>query len=155
MSLSQSNLTKNIPKRNQIATSEGLLPGDIILLWRVHFGTFLTNSVYPKYFESTYGIDGPRHLANLIEAGYVIIDSARDSLKHLNMTQLKTLLTEVGAKYSSSIKRAELDQLVNAHFTDHQLDELVPVRGYRLTEKGEKTLSNNQAIVDRHPQKKF
>lgn len=55
------------------------------------------------------------------------------------MTQLKTLLTEVGAKYSSSIKRAELDQLVNAHFTDHQLDELVPVRGYRLTEKGEKT----------------
>ena len=55
------------------------------------------------------------------------------------MTRLKTLLTEVGAKYSSSIKRAELDQLVNAHFTDHQLDELVPVRGYRLTEKREKT----------------
>ncbi len=56
MSLSQSNLTKNIPMRNQIATPEGWLPGDIILLWRIHFGTFLTNSVYPRYFESTYGI---------------------------------------------------------------------------------------------------
>ena len=31
--------------------------GDIILLWRVGFDTFTTQSWFPKYLEHAYGID--------------------------------------------------------------------------------------------------
>ena len=39
--------------------TDDLLAGDIILLWRIQFGTFTTETWFPKYFEYTYGIDAP------------------------------------------------------------------------------------------------
>lgn len=58
-----------VPKRNMLRTEEGLLPGDIILLWRIQLGTFTTETVFPKYFEYDYGIDAPAHLIALQEEG--------------------------------------------------------------------------------------
>ena len=40
--------------------TDDLLAGDIILLWRINFGTFTTETWFPKYFEYTYGIDAPK-----------------------------------------------------------------------------------------------
>jgi len=54
--------------------------GDIILLWRVGFDTFTTQSWFPKYFEYTYGIDAAFDLRMLVEAGFVEVESAADSL---------------------------------------------------------------------------
>ena len=53
--------------------------GDIILLWRVGFDTFTTQSWFPKYFERTYGIDAAFDLRMLVKAGLVEIESAADS----------------------------------------------------------------------------
>ena len=47
---------KPVSKRNMELLRDGLLAGDIILLWRIHFGTFTTETWFPKYFEYTYGI---------------------------------------------------------------------------------------------------
>src|SRR5690625_1250243 len=42
---------KLVPKRNMVRFEEDILPGHLILLWRIQFGTFTTESVFPKYFE--------------------------------------------------------------------------------------------------------
>ncbi|MDU7961154.1 MAG: hypothetical protein E7J28_00500, partial [Streptococcus sp.] len=63
-------VVKPVPKRNMEPLADGLLAGDIILLWRINFGTFTNETWFPKYFEYTYGIDGPSHLAQLLENGY-------------------------------------------------------------------------------------
>jgi len=51
---------KPVPKRNMELLTDDLLAGDIILLWRIQFGTFTTETWFPKYFEYTYGIDAPK-----------------------------------------------------------------------------------------------
>ena len=49
--LAEINFSKVVPRKNMEETSEGLLPGDIILLWRIQFGTFTTETSFSKYFE--------------------------------------------------------------------------------------------------------
>jgi len=46
-------VVKPVPKRNMEPLADGLLAGDIILLWRINFGTFTNETWYPKYFEYT------------------------------------------------------------------------------------------------------
>ena len=42
---------------------EGILPGHfLILLWRISFSTFTNESVFPKYFEYTYGVNAEQAL---------------------------------------------------------------------------------------------
>ena len=72
---------KPVSKRNMELLQDGLLAGDIILLWRIHFGTFTTETWFPKYFEYTYGIHASEHLKALVEKGYTFIESAFDSLE--------------------------------------------------------------------------
>ena len=48
---------KPVPKWHMDLLADDLLAGDIILLWRIQFGTFTTETWFPKYFEYTYGID--------------------------------------------------------------------------------------------------
>ena len=83
---------KPVPKRNMELLEDNLLAGDIILLWRINFGTFTTESWFPKYFEYTYGIDAPKHLKTLVEKGYALVETSFDSLDHLNSTMKKNLL---------------------------------------------------------------
>lgn len=53
--------------------------GDIILLWRVGFDTFTTQSWFPKYFEYTTGLMRRSTCGMLVEAGFVEVESAADS----------------------------------------------------------------------------
>lgn len=101
---------KPVPKRNMEPLADGLLAGDIILLWRINFGTFTNETWYPKYFEYTYGIDGPSHLTQLLENGYAYEESAFSSLDHLNSSQKKAILKELGVKGLSKMKAADLDE---------------------------------------------
>lgn len=144
-----------VPKRNMERLSNGLLAGDIILLWRIQFGTFTTTSVFPKYFEYTYGIDAPNHLHRLVENGYAYIESAFDSLNHLNASMKKNLLKEKGVTGLSKMKVADLDSALQEVFSEEDLAQLFTVRGYQLTDKGEKALVECPEVVERHPKKKF
>lgn len=139
---------KPVPKRNM-----DLLAGDIILLWRIQFGTFITESWFPKHFEYTYGIDVPKHLETLLEKGYALVETAFDSLDHLNSTMKKNILKKKGVTGLSKMKASDLDQALHDHFSEEELAGHFSIRGYKLTPKGEQALKDHQAIIDRHPKK--
>lgn len=81
-----------VPIRNMQRTEENLLPGDIILLWRIQLGTFTNETWFPKYFEYDYGIDAPTQLAWLIENDYAYQASALDSLQFVSASEVKAML---------------------------------------------------------------
>ncbi|WP_176629148.1 hypothetical protein [Streptococcus sobrinus] len=146
---------KLISKRNMERTAEGLLLGHIILLWRVHFGTYTTESPLHKYFYTTYGIDAQKELDWLIEAGYVRLMTAQESLQYLRAGQIKDFLKSKEVKGLSKMKRADLDQSMAQVYSEAGLAPLYSLRGYALTAKGGEALVAHPEIVDRHPQKKF
>lgn len=146
---------KLVPRRNLELTAEGLTAGDIILLWRVGFGTFTTESWFPKYFEYTYGIDGESRLQVLIHQGYVRQETALESLDHVTMPFLKSLLKEKGVKGLSKLKRVDVEAVMLEQFTEESLASTFSVRGYALTTLGEQVLESHAAIVERHPKKQF
>ena len=82
---------KPVPKRNMVTLKNNLPAGDIILLWRIEFGTFTTETWFPKYFEYTYGINAPENLKKLEDEGYVEIESAFSSLDHINSIAKKNI----------------------------------------------------------------
>ena len=71
---------------------------------------------FPKYFEYTYGIDDPKHLKTLVEKGYTVIETAFDSLGHLNATTKKNILKSKGITGLSKMKAADLDQALHDNF---------------------------------------
>ena len=144
---------KPVSKRNMELLQDGLLAGDIILLWRIHFGTFTTENWFPKYFEYTYGIHASEHLKSLVDKGYAVIESAFDSLDHINATMKKAILKKKGVAGLSKMKAADLNQALANHFTEEELAQEFTVRGYQLTEKGKQALKEHQAIIDHHPKK--
>ncbi|MEY8463338.1 hypothetical protein [Streptococcus merionis] len=146
---------KPVPRRNMESLNDGLLAGDIILLWRIAFGTFTTDSVMPKYLEFTYGIEGQKHLDILVEKGFARVESAFESLDHITATVKKAILKSKGVTGLSKLKSDQLDQILKEQLTEAELTTFFEVRGYALTDKGEKALAANQAVIDRHPQKKF
>lgn len=144
---------KPVPKRNMEPLADDLLAGDIILLWRINFGTFTTESVFPKYFEYTYGINGPERLKKLVEEGYTYLESAFDSLDHINASIKKAILKSKGVAGLSKMKAADLDLALQNQLSEEELGTFFSVRGYQLTEKGQETLEKHQAVIDRHPKK--
>lgn len=148
-------LEKPIAKKQMIRTKEGLLPGHIILLWRIQFGTYLTNTPHHKYFYTTYGIDAEAELELLIAEGYVKIDSAFDSLRHLGMPKLRQLLMEKGVKGLSKMNREALDREMALHYSEEELASCFDFRSYALLPKGEALLMTHSEIVAGHPQKKY
>ncbi|HEL1619209.1 TPA: hypothetical protein TXL63_001029 [Streptococcus suis] len=146
---------KPVPKRNMIRLEEGLLAGDIILLWRVNFGTFTTTTPYSKYFEYIYGINGPAHMEKLLADGYVYLESAFDSLDHITSTAKKNILKAEDVTGLSKMKAADLDTALRDHLTEEKLAPYFAVRGYALTEKGRAALENHPEVIDKHPKKKM
>ena len=146
------NLGKSRPvaKRQMIRPPEGLLPGHIILLRRVSLGTYTSDTWISKYFEYDYGING-QDIDKLVQAGYVRIQSATESLDLVTSPQLKAWLKAKGVKGYSKLNKSDLIQAVLAHYPEGDLADLYDQRRYVLTPKGQATLAANREIVDRHP----
>ena len=104
-------------------------------------------------YSNSYGIDIPKHLDTLVEKGYAIIETAFDSLDHLNATIKKNILKSKRITGLSKMKTADLDQAVHDNLTEEELASHFTVRGYKLTPKGEQILEQYQNIIDRHPKK--
>ena len=65
----------------------------------------------------------------------------------------KSILKKKGVTGLSNMKAAELNQALHDHFSEKELANCFSIRGYKLTPKGEQTLKDHQAIIDRHPKK--
>ncbi|MBS4461578.1 hypothetical protein JXA27_03200 [Aerococcaceae bacterium zg-B36] len=146
---------KLVPKRNMIRLEEGYLPGHIIILWRVQFGTYTNETTISKYFEYSYGIDAKKELDVLIQNGYVIELSAFDSLDFQTAGQLKAYLKDKNISGLTKLKKHELEELIRTHFTEEELSTYFTIRKYALTPAGETLLNNHSEVIDKHPKKKF
>lgn len=85
--------------------------------------------------------------------GYIILESAFDSLDHLPMGKKKEILKSIGVVGISKMKVKDADLSLAQNLSEDQLAEYFAVRGYRLSEKGEAALKAHQEIIDRHPKK--
>lgn len=148
-------LLKPIAKRQMERTPEGLLPGHIIMLWRLQFGSYLTTSPHHKYFATTYGIVAQKELDWLMDQGYVTLENPVQALRHVPAQKLKLWLKEAEVKGLSKMARADLDVQVLALWSEEELGQRFEERAYLLTEKGQETLDRHPEIVAKHPQKKF
>lgn len=144
-----------VPKRNMLKTEEGYLPGHIIILWRVQFGTYDNQTVISKYFEYDYGIDAKADIEDLIKDGLVDVMTAKESLIYMTAPLLKKWLKDKEVAGYSKFKKDELVAAVQTAYTEEEIGQKFALRGYRLTEKGEQVLANNQYVIDKHPKKKF
>ena len=127
--------------------------GDIILLWRISFSTFTTQSWFPKYFEHTYGIDAAFDLRMLVEAGLVEIGSAAGSLDLVTTPALRKALKDAGVNGLSGATKADLMRLAREHLSPAQFEDAVPVRSYKLTAAGRALLDAHPEVIAKHPKK--
>ena len=104
-------------------------------------------------YSNSYGIDAPKHLETLVEKDYATIETAFDSLNHLNATIKKNILKKKGVTGLYKMKASDLNQALHDHFSEEELANRFSIRGYKLTPKGEQALKDHQAIIDRHPKK--
>lgn len=146
---------KLVPKRNMIRLKEGYLPGHIIILWRIKFGTYTNETVISKYFEYMYGIDAKSDIDDLIADGYVIELGAMDSLDFQTAGQLKKYLKDKQISNLAKLNKEQLVELIHTHFSESELGQLFSIRKYALTEAGEAMLSNHPEVIEKHPKKKY
>lgn len=146
---------KLVPKRNMVRLVEGYLPGHIIILWRVQFGTYTNETVISKYFEYSYGIDAKKEMETLIKDGHVIELGALDSLEFQTAGQLKAYLKTKDVEGLSKMTKPQLVEAIHQHFSEAELGKLFTIRKYQLTDSGEKLLNNHPEVIDKHPKKKF
>lgn len=138
---------KKVEKRQMIKTEEGLFPGDIVMLWRIHFGNFTNDSMIPEYFEYRYGVNSDESIERLIKNGFVELGNAADIVDLLNMTILKRILKTEGLPIGG-----KKDELVarTLEIPKERLEELIELRRYKITKKGSEILEKYDDIIQRH-----
>lgn len=127
---------------------EDLLPGDIIMLWRIGFDNFTNESMIPDYFEYRYGVESNESKQRLIDGEYMFVGSVMDSLELQNAPTLKRLLKEAGLPVSG--KKADLLNRVIAEIDEKTLAEKISTRRYVITKAGRQLLEKYGDIILRH-----
>ncbi len=137
-----------VEKKQMTPLEEGILSGDVIMLWRVSLNTLTNQSIFPQYFEYKYGIYAPKSLENLQSLGYALMLSATNSLPHLSIPRLKKILLTKGL--SQVGKKEALLSRIKENFPEETLAPLFSLRAYQITPKGEKLLEKHQNIIENH-----
>lgn len=137
-----------VEKKNMERLPEGLLPGDVIMLWRIGLGTFNSQSMIPNYFEYKYGIDSDESLELLIRKGYAYKASARESLDTLSIPVLKRILTE--NQLDKKGKKQDVLDRVRDNVSDEILEQSFTIRNYVITDEGRAIIKAYDAIIQKH-----
>lgn len=141
-----------VEKKQMIKLDENLLPGDIVLLWRVKLGTFTTNSIFPEYFEYKYGINGKDSLNLLVNLNLIRKCSAVESLDIVNSNICKRILEKYDLKKSGNKK--DLVQRISKNISENDLSREFNLRKYEITSNGYKILEKYYYIIEKHGMKK-
>lgn len=137
-----------VSKANMELLEEELFPGDIVMLWRIHFNNFTNESVIPEYFEYRYGIDSHASIQRLFDKNLISQASLLDSLDLSNMTILKRLLKAKDLPLGGNKK--EVLQRVVDNFSEEELSSYLNQRRYSTTAKGDKVLEKYDDIIQKH-----
>ncbi len=142
-----------VEKRQMVRTNEGLLPGDIVMLWRINFDNFTNETIFPEYFEYRYGVNSEESIERLLNAKLIEINNALDTLYLLNMIKLKKILKNYNLELSG--KKAELLARIRENISIEDLENEFTLRKYSSTTLGKKILSKNYSIIEKHGPKKM
>jgi len=137
-----------IHKRDMIRTSVGLLPGDVIMLWRIGFHNFTNESTIPAYFEYRYGVNSDESIALLTKKKYIYLCDATQTLPLLTATEIKRMLKANNLPTTGN-KQTLLDR-ITANIPEHTLAKSFALRRYEITPAGEKILVKYADIIERH-----
>lgn len=124
----------------------GLLPGEVLLIDWI-FGKN-ENAVFPRYFETEYGIDAKRSLNKLKEEHYVAESSPYESLDSLRVSDLKEVLKTKGLKVGGN--KSELLTRIRGNFKEYEVTEFIEHLSLMATDKGQDTLREYYYIVPAH-----
>jgi len=137
-----------IAKQDMVRTEEGLLPGDIITLWRIGFHNFTTETTIPAYLEYRYGVNSDEAIDLLTEKKYIYMCNATDTLPILTAPDVKRILEGEGLPTTGN--KEELLARVRENIPEEKLAKLFTVRRYEITDEGEKILKKYDDIIQRH-----
>lgn len=141
-----------IERKNMIRLEDNILPGHIIMLWRINFDNFTNETVIPQYFEYRYGVNSDEVLKDLVDLKYIELNSAKESLGELNMIVLKRILKN--SNLPTSGKKADLLFRIENSFSNEELEKLFPLRKYSITNNGKEILNKYESIIKKHGIKK-
>lgn len=137
-----------VEERQMQRLEENLLPGDIIMLWRIGFGNFTNESVIPAYFEYRYGVNDEESKQRLVDGKYMYLGSVLESLDLLNSPTLKRLLREEGLSLAGN--KSEILKRVIDEIDEETLKQKITMRVYVITETGQALLDKYGDIILRH-----
>lgn len=83
------------------------------------------------------------------------MESATGSLDLVTAPVLRKALKDAGVSGLSGVKKAELMGLAREHLSPAQLEDVVPVRSYKLTTAGRALLEAHPEVVTKHPKKGY
>lgn len=137
-----------VERTKMIRLEEGLLPGDIVMLWRIGFGNFTNETHIPDYFEYRYGVYYLDSIELLIEKGYVTLNNASESAHLLSSEVLKRILKSNKQKVSGN-KQTLLDRFLT-ELTPETIEASFDLRRYQITNAGKEILNKYQDIIQKH-----
>ncbi len=142
-----------IEKKDMIRIEEGLLPGDMVLLWRINFGNITNEMELPQYFEYRYGVDTVESFKLLHEKDLIRDASMYEVLGVISVPILKRILKDKG--YPVTGKREDIVQRVRENISEESLAQMIPTRLYVITDEGKALLDKYPEIIKRHGPKKM
>ncbi len=137
-----------VSRFNMTPLKEGLLPGEIVLLWRIGFNNYTNESHVVNYFEYRYGINHDDSIDKLLNEEYIRLSSAKETLDLITVPQLKRILKSKALPLSGN--RLEILTRVLENCTDEELEDSFTLRKYVLLEKGKKVLAQYDDIIQKH-----
>lgn len=132
--------------QDDFVTKSGMRLSDVMLLEYCTYGSYPNPpNGYPQVWESSYGItDVNAVLSSLEERGYIRFKTAKEMLPMLTVPQLKAAAAAVGV--SAKGKKADLIFALS-NVPDSELEQAIPNRKYRLTEKGDAAHKANAHVI--------
>lgn len=137
-----------VEKKQMIRLEEKVLPGHIIMLWRVNFDNFSNMSTIPLYFEYKYGVDSHECLSTLEKLGYIQTCNATESLSLLNMVELKQIL--LNNNLTKNGKKPDLINRIIENIPNDKLEKMFELRKYKSTSLGKDLLIKYDYIIQKH-----
>lgn len=137
-------------KKISYPSKSGLYVAEILLLDYCSTGNYPhPKNGYPGLWWFEYGIrDVGAVLKSLEDRNYIEYGTAADQLPRLTVAQLKEIASKFGIKVSG--KKADIVSQITRDVSTEQLESLITEKKYRLTEKGEKELLENEYVPRMH-----
>lgn len=143
-----------VEKKQMVRNEDGLLPGDIVLLWRIGFNNFTNETHIPDYFEYRYGINTEESIELLLKKQLIEISSVVDSLDLISSPIIKRILKDNDLKVGGK-KQELVDRLIESVSVEN-IEKEISTRRYRITETGKDILDTYyESVIIPHGPKSY